>query len=94
MAVDVTPAGIAALRGSYAPTRKPDRRTEAAELRLELRVRSAEEAVYVARTRDGFDRIVRCLHGGLVNEAYDLAAAGLTLAQRRGRQLRGPSDAA
>lgn len=69
-------------------------RTLSADLKVELRARSTEERIYVVKSREGFSRIVRCLEGGLVTEAHQIAASGLSAADRRMRQITGGPDAA
>jgi hypothetical protein len=73
-------------------TRKPDKRTEATDLRLELFVRGQEARTYFVRHQNGYRRIMRLLEADLPVEAHRVASAGLADMQQAER--RWPEDAA
>lgn len=76
------------------PVRKPDRRTEADELRMELEAHRHEELIFIRRTWGDSGRIVRLIEGGLLAEAVSVAGGLVHASNRRTMQLRNGGDVA
>lgn len=76
------------------PFRKPDRRTEADDLRVELAARRDEELIYIRRTWEGSMRAFRLIEGGRLVEAQSMIGGLVHASNRRMTQLRNGGDAA
>ena len=84
MALRAAPVSIA---------RKPDRRTEADDLRVEIAAHRDEELIFVRRTWEGSLRAFRLIEGGRLVEAQSMVGGLVHASNRRITQLRG-GDAA